>query len=389
MGGVGLVPVPPLARVLAERGHLVVVDMFGPPIPGAEAFNGDTAQAFKRNLVAVSYPANGRFAFSREGFVNVRSHIARADFVMLNSLYSFAVLSGYLGARRFGKKYSLTPHGVLAPFQRSVSRRKKTVYDFLFARRILEEASVLFYSAEGERNETAALQLHAPSVIIPHGIDLEPFAQLPARGVFRQKYLNGFDGPLALYLGRLNAKKGLDVLIQAMSLVHQKKPQARLALVGAGDPPEFAAQVQAWVHEKNLQDVIVMPGLLMGVEKMQALADADLFVLPSHAENFSYALFEAMASRLPVVIADALNFAPHVRAMGAGRVVAREPAALAGAMLELLASPETRTLMGARGAQLAARYSWNAVGEQMERAILAVLRNEPLPADLVWGQALA
>lgn len=389
-GGLGLVAVPHIARALAARGHHIVLDIFGPAIPGAEDFvMADAARAFRENSVAYAYPARGRYAFSHLGYLNVQEHAARADFVMLHSLYSFAVLSGYNGARRYKKKYGVWPHGVLAPFQRSVGQRKKKFYDVVFANRILQNASVLFYNAVGERDEAAPLQLRAPSVIIPHGIDLEPFAQLPARGAFREKYLGGFDGPLALYVGRLNAKKGLDLLIAALRQARVKHPALRLAIVGAGDPPEFAAQVQTWVRDANLQTAVVLPGLLMGDEKLRAFADADIFVLPSVAENFSFALFEAMGSRLPVVISETLNFAPQVARAQAGRVVAREASAFADALCELAAAPALRRDMGERGAQLAARYSWRTVGEQMERAIRALVADEPLPRDLVLGTTFA
>lgn len=388
-GGLGLVAVPHIARALAELGHRVVVEIFGPAIPGSEEFvTTDPGRAFQANLVVVTYPAQGRYAFSISGMQHVMAHVARADFVMLHSLYSFPVLSGYLAAQRHHKKYGLWLHGVLAPFQRQVGARKKQFYDRLAARRMLERASVLFYNAIGEREEVAPLKLAPPSVIIPHGIDLAPFAHLPARGAFRSKYLNGFDGALLLYLGRLNAKKGLDILVKALQQVHSREPAARLAIVGAGDPPEFAAQVQAWVNEYGLQQDVVMPGLLMGSDKLRALADADIFVLPSHAENFSFAMFEAMAARLPVVISDTLNFAPEVAHTGAGRVVPREPEAFAEAVVQLLASPDTRRAMGEQGAQLAARYSWSAIGKQMERTIEAVVRNQPLPRDLIMGQQL-
>ncbi len=386
-GGMGLVAVPDIARALAELGHRVVLETFGPPIPGSESFlASDPARAFQDTLVAIRYPASGRYSFSRTGFQHVMEHAARADFVMLHSLYSFAVLSGYFAARRHGKKYGLWPHGVLAPFQRTVSAKKKAVYDRLLARRILEQAAVLFYNAVGERDEAAPLHLTAPSVIIPHGIEVEPFAHMPPRGAFRAKYLNGFDGALLLYLGRLNAKKGLDVLIHAMRRVAARAPDTRLAIVGAGDPPEYANQVRSWIRENGLEDFTVMSGLLLGRDKLQALADADVFVLPSHAENFSFAMFEAMAARIPVVISDTLNLAPEVERCGAGCVVAREPAAFANAILALLASPETRRTMGEQGAQLAARYSWSAVGKEMERTILALVQNQPLPRDLMMGQ---
>lgn len=388
MGGLGLVAVPQIARALASLGHQVVLEILGPVIPGAEAFVANNpASAFEQNLVAITYPARGRFALAPRAVPALRAHIARADFVMLHSLYSFAVLSGHAAARLEGKKYGLWPHGVLAPFQRTVSAGRKALYDRIVARPILDHAAVIFYSARGERDEAAALNLSAPSVIIPHGIDLEQFAGLPPRGGFRRQYFDGFGGPLLLYLGRLNSKKGLDLLIEATGLVHAKIPSARLAIVGSGDPPEFVGQVQAWIREAGLQDYIVMPGLLTGDPKLSALADADVFVLSSQQENFSFAMFEAMASRLPVVISDTFNFAPEVARFHAGRVVPRRADAFAGALLELLDSPAERAQLGANGAQLAARYSWHAIAKQMERAIQAVVSNQPLPRDLVAGQA--
>ena len=132
---------------------------------------------------------------------------------------------------------------------------------------------------------------------------------------------------------------------------------------------------------------VILPGLQMGEAKLAAFADADVFVLPSHQENFSFAMFEAMAAQVPVVISDTLNFAPEVERLNAGCAVPRTPNAFASALLELLASPERRARMGEGGAQLAARYSWSAIGKQMERTIQAVLTNQPLPRDLVLGQA--
>lgn len=388
MGGLGLVAVPQIARALAALGHHVTLEMFGPVIPGAESFaTTDPNAAFTKNLVAITYPARGRYAMAPAALPALRSHIARADFVMLHSLYSFAVLGGYASARLSRKKYGIWPHGVLAPFQRTVSAGRKAMYDRMVARQILDHAAVIFYNAPGERDEARDLHLQAPSVIIPHGIDLEPFAHLPPRGAFRQQYLNGFDGPLLLYLSRLNAKKGLDILVQAMQQVHARVPDARLAIVGSGDPPEFAAQVETWVRDAGLQDVVTLPGLLVGETKLAALADADIFVLPSQQENFSFAMFEAMASRVPVVISDTFNFAPEVARYRAGCVVPRTADAFAVALLELLASPAERARLGEGGAQLAARYSWTAVGKQMERAIEAVVSNQPLPRDLVIGQA--
>lgn len=383
MGGVGIVAVPPIARVLAQMGHRVVLETFGPKILGSEDFvTADPRAAFRENPVAITYPARGRYAFSPAAALASFDHIGRADFVMLHSLYSFAVLTGYLAARLRGKKYGIWPHGVLAPFQRTVNQKQKETYDALIANRILNDASVIFYNALGERDEAADLHLRAPSVIIPHGIDIDEFAHLPPRGAFRSAYMQGFAGPLVLYIGRLNAKKGIDVLIQAMKRVCARIPDARLALVGIGDPPEFTAKVQSWVQENGLTERVVMPGLLTGQAKLEALADADVFALASYAENFSFATFEAMASQLPVVISEAMNFAPQVHAQQTGIVAPQNPDAFADAIVTLLQDTSLRAQLGRNGARLAANYSWRTIGKQMERTIELLLADKPLPHEL-------
>jgi glycosyltransferase involved in cell wall biosynthesis len=116
---------------------------------------------------------------------------------------------------------------------------------------------------------------------------VEEYTQLPARGGFRTKFLRGFQGPLVLFLSRLNAKKGLDILAQAFAMVLEQMPEARLAIVGSGDPPRFESQVKGWLRECRINGQAITPGLLIGQEKLQAFADADVFVLPWQAVSRS------------------------------------------------------------------------------------------------------
>jgi glycosyltransferase involved in cell wall biosynthesis len=251
-------------------------------------------------------------------------------------LYTFPALAGYWLARLYRKPFGLWPHGVLAPFQRTVSRYKKAVYNLLAARQILEKVNVLFYSTHGEREEARSLRLKTPSVIVPHGIDTTEYRQLPLRGLFRRQYLDGDIGPLILYLGRINAKKGLDLLVEAMRIIVARLPEVWLAIVGGGDPPSFMDQVKNWIKSRGLEQHVVMTDFLPNSVKLTAFADADVFVLPSQAENFGFAMLEAMASRVPVVITDTLNYADEVRRHKAGLVVRHDPQEFATAILGLL-----------------------------------------------------
>jgi glycosyltransferase involved in cell wall biosynthesis len=301
---------------------------------------------------------------------------------MLHSLYSYPVLIGYYFAQKLGKPYGLWPHGVLAPFQRSVSAGKKYIYNKLIVQRILRKASVLFFTSHGELDEARAVGLKPPFAIIPEGIDVEDF-KFVAKGEFRAKHLSEWGGSVVLYLGRLNAKKGIDLLIRAFKQVASEVQSVRLVIVGQGDPPEFEHQVRRWVGEARIGDRVTIAGRVAHPLKLQVLADADILVMPSHAENFGFAMFEAMASRIPVVISDTLNLAYDVQRHGAGLVVNRSSDQFATAIVSLLRDPERRQIMGQNGFKLAESYSWENCARKIESVVSTIIHRAPFWQDYV------
>jgi glycosyltransferase involved in cell wall biosynthesis len=302
--------------------------------------------------------------------------------VTLHSLYSFPVLAGYVLARFHRKPYGIWPHGVLAPFQRQISTRKKWVYNKLFAKRILQNASVIFYSAEGEREEAAALGLRTPSVIVPDGFNADEFATLPPRGRFRARFLNGHKGPLIVFLARLHAKKGLDLLIKAMQRVITERPDARLAVVGPPDPVSFNKQVLQWVQENGIEPQTVLPGVADPKMRLEVFADADIYVLPSHAENFGFSVFEAMGCGVPVVVSETLNYAAEIARSGAGLALPRRPEKFSAAIIDLIDRPDIRREMGDCGRLFVRQYSLEQTGAKVAKTVESIVERRPFPADL-------
>jgi len=122
------------------------------------------------------------------------------------------------------------------------------------------------------------------------------------------------------------------------------------------------------------------------IDTLLAFADADVFVLPSHAENFGLAVFEAMASRTPVVISDTLDYAKEVDSHQAGISVPRNPQAFANAIVRVLTDKDLHRKLGQNGFSLARMYSWDTTGERVERTMKHILRGEPLPPDLTMQE---
>ena len=300
----------------------------------------------------------------------------------LHSIYSFPVLLGCVIARLQKKPYVIWPNGVLAPVQRRISSKKKWIYDSLITRRLINGAAAIFFSARGEHEETRGLGLTAPSVVVPTPFPASEFAVLPERGSFRARYFNGHKGPMLLFLARLNAKKGLDILLQTMARVVARRPEVRLAIVGPPDPPSYVEKVHQWIIENHVQTTTIVTGAVTASSRLEAMADADIFVLPSEAENFGFSVFEAMASRVPVVVSDTLNYAEEIQDSGAGFSVARNPDRFADAILHLVDNPELRREMGKKGLEMALRFSPEANGGNVERVLNSVINALPLPADL-------
>jgi glycosyltransferase involved in cell wall biosynthesis len=377
-----------IAKSFADRKNDELLAIGGRMHLGQEAFPQSDVRTMVQTdyvpgrLRIASFAKCGSWAFAPAMLWRLRHQARDADFITLHSLYSFPVLAGYLLARLYRKPYGLWPHGALLAVQRKISARRKRVYDWLFARRILSHASVIFFSGVDEREEALELGLTAPCVLIPHGFDSSEFESLPPRGSFRAKYLHGHEGPLVLYLSRLNRRKGLDLLVEAFALVIRQAPNARLAIVGSGDPPGFESQVRDWLHQRGVERCSVMTGLLIGQQKLEAFADADVFVLPSLAENFGFAMFEAMASRVPVVVSDTLDYAGEVQRYGAGLVVRRDAQEFANGIVTLLGNADLRQRVGQNGLLMARAFSWEKCGQSIERTLACVLQGKPPPVDL-------
>jgi glycosyltransferase involved in cell wall biosynthesis len=199
-------------------------------------------------------------------------------------------------------------------------------------------------------------------VIIPNGVFLEELEPLPTAGEFRSRFPELGDAPYVLFLSRLHFKKGLDYLSDSFAAVAKVHPQVKLVVVG---PEDGAGEdFRQRIRSAGLENRVLMPGPLYGVDKLRALVDAAVFCLPSRQEGFSVAILEALACRSPVVISDECHF-PEVQTEGAGYSTPLTNQAVTEALLKVLADPQQAKSMGDRGrAMVESRYTWQAVAKQ-------------------------
>jgi glycosyltransferase involved in cell wall biosynthesis len=231
-----------------------------------------------------------------------RQNLASYDIVHLHLYRTFQNIQIVPLAKRFGKPYILSAHGSLPIIiQRKLPKR---IYDLLFGHRILREAAGCLAVSPVEVEQYRAFGVPPKKVeMILNGLDLDEFDALPASGNFRREFLPSVapDAPLILYQGRIDKVKNIDLLIKSFHAIQGKFPSAHLAIVGPDEGKR--ADLEKLVVDLQVKNVSFL-GPLYGKQRLAALQDASMMVLPSSYEIFGLALFEAILCGTPVVVSD-------------------------------------------------------------------------------------
>jgi glycosyltransferase involved in cell wall biosynthesis len=298
--------------------------------------------------------------------------IVDADVVHIHALFEEIQHRAAVIARDLRKPYIMRPCGALDPWVQSRGRLKKWLYMALRLRRNLNAAAAIHYVTAAEQDAAAPIGLTSPAIVEPNGVDLDEFRNLPPRGAFRARIGVDADTPLVLFLGRLDFKKGPDILIRAfaraMGTGGGQSAVSRAKLVIAGpELNEFGRTVRALAEELRVTDRTIFTGMIPGAQRIEALVDADLFVQPSHVENFGIALIEALAAGTPAILSDRVNLAGEMRANDLARVVPLDVAAIANAIGERLQEPSSRERSGRARAYVLGRFDWLGIASRWQK----------------------
>ena len=207
--------------------------------------------------------------------------------------------------------YVVSPHGMLEPWAWRHKRWKKWPYYQLIARRQLRNAAAVFAASELEAKNLTRFVEPSRIQVLPFGIDE---ADLPERRDARMRLGFQEDEQVLLYFSRVDQKKGLDLLLEALRGNTQQR--WRVVIAGNGNTA-FTQELQrfAATHEANLPR-ITWAGGVWGTERWDYLVGADLFCLPTRSENFGFAVLEALWAGTPVITTTATPWAKHIEVDG-------------------------------------------------------------------------
>jgi glycosyltransferase involved in cell wall biosynthesis len=264
--------------------------------------------------------------------------------------------------------------GMLENYILNRNRTKKWIARKLYVDHNLSKSSGLLVSTRSEESQLRRIGYESPIHIIPNGVNLHRFI-LPNRVNARNRFSLQKNDFALLYLGRIHPKKGLDILIEALSSIHKAHANVCLLVAGSFANASYEQTIHSLIDKHHLQDRVTLLGELNDDEKLYAYAAANLFVLPSHSEGFSNAILEAMACSLPVVITPGCNF-PEVALEGAGLVIDASAPSLTNAVESLLSNQKNLERMGNCGRQLIEqRYDWRLLASKTHELLASHLNN--------------
>ncbi|MEH1819247.1 MAG: glycosyltransferase [Nostoc sp.] len=309
-------------------------------------------------------------------FKNVNNY----DIVHSQTIFAPMISVAHSICKYFQIPYIVTPHGMLEPWALSYKAWKKRIYYKVFENPGIQNSSAIQSTSSFELKNINFLKFNN-TVFVPNGIRHQEFETLPNPELFYQQFPEIRGKTLILFLGRIDPKKGLDLLAPAFAKVYNQFPHTHLVVAGP-DNIGFMDKAQNYFLQAGCLDAVTFTGMVSGVLKYAALGAANLYVAPSYSEGFSISILEGMASGLPCIITTACNF-PEAAKAKAAYVVEININAIANALIECLSNPQQATEMGDRARKfIFQNYTWDRAADKLIQVYKSVIDKKPLPEFL-------
>ena len=217
---------------------------------------------------------------------------------------------------------------------------------------IWKKAAALVAPSEGLRDRALKFLPSVEIDVIPNGVELDRFT--PAETAKKPQILR------LLTVGRLSVTKRVEILIDAVEIMHREGCEVRFTIVGGGQMQQKLKQI---VSEKNLADIIELTGRIDPEDMPQVYRQNDIFISASMQEGMSNAMLEAMASGLPLITTRCEGVDELIADNGiiVNNADARE---IADAVRKLADDRQLYKQMAIAAGRQAQKFTWNEVASK-------------------------
>jgi len=267
--------------------------------------------------------------------------------------------------------FIISTRGMLTSWSLRHHRWKKRLAWWGYQKHVFEKATAFHVTSDEETEALRSLGLHQPAALIPNGVPLPSLqGDIESPEPMRR----------ALFLSRVHPKKGLPMLLEAWANV---EPEGwELVIVGPSENGH-RAELEENVRRLQLHDDVRFAGPVPDAEKWDEYRQADLFVLPTHSENFGIVVAEALAAKCPVITTTGAPW-EDLKTHGCGWWTEPTVPSLTEALRDALGrSDAERRRMGERGrAVVEEKYSWPGVAGEMKRVYRWMVEGGERPSSV-------
>jgi glycosyltransferase involved in cell wall biosynthesis len=302
-------------------------------------------------------------------------NLGNYDIIHIHDCRSFQGIITYLLAKMKKIPYVFQPHGSYLSLLPEMSSKvaAKIALDKLVGNKIVRNASRIIALSQAEAEQYIHIGVQPKKIaIIPNGLDLADFVNLPPQGSFKKKIGLNEKEQIVLYLGRLHESKGLQLLAEAFSIVSRELGDVKLVVIGPDDG--YLKAFTNLVFNLGINNKVILMGYADKQTKMAALADGCVFVTPFFS-GFPMTFLEACAAGAPIVttnFGDSLKWIDH----HVGYVVPPTASDLAKAICRLLSDNGLREEYSKNCKKLVkSEFSLEMVANKLERIYAEVIAN--------------
>lgn len=218
----------------------------------------------------------------------ISSQISNLDVLHLHGVFMHPQFTASKQAEKHNVPYIVSPHGMLEPWHLKDKQLKKGIYLKLFLEKILSNSSMLHAITPLEKDNLFKLTKHKNIFEIPNFIN---YSKIPNHLTYNpnEEYI--------LYLGRIHPKKGLDILLESMTKIENKKIKLKIV----GEENLYSNELRTKCNNLLINNRVEFVGSVFGDEKYALYANAKAFVAPSFSEAIGMVNLEAAICKTPVI----------------------------------------------------------------------------------------
>jgi glycosyltransferase involved in cell wall biosynthesis len=307
------------------------------------------------------------------GLLALLPDLSNYDIIHAHNEYSFGALAGSFFRSCSGVPLVLTSHIFRLFYGNPFKDRMVSMYTKLVCPKILESADAIFANSLDDKMHLSSLSPKSRHKIklVSNAVEPERFKIQAANGIRPDiAELIADDKKRLLFVGNLLRRKGVDVLIKAVSNMTAQRDDIRLLVVGDGIDRDYFENI---ANETNARKNIVFLGKVSQSDLVHLYHNSTLFVLPSFGELCPTTVLEAQCCGLPVVTTDTPGIADHFSDTAA-LVPPGDVEALQEVILSLLADESIGEGLAQKAVRnIRATYNWDNIAEQYSDAYLSIL----------------